>query len=92
MHTCPDCAFIEEQIKGDPRFEVIDLGEHVRNLKHFLDIRDNNPLFEHSKEIGDVGIPCFVLEDGTVTISPEDVGLKSCEEGPSCSLDGHKGC
>lgn len=92
MPTCPDCAFVEEQIKGDPRFEIINIGLHVRNLKQFLDIRDKDPLFEHSKKIGDVGIPCFVLEDGSVTISPEDVGLKSREDGVSCSIDGHKGC
>ena len=35
----------------------------------------------------------YVLEDGTVTLNPEDAGLHARpeEEGPSCSLDG-KGC
>jgi len=26
---------------------------------------------------GAVGIPCFVLEDGSVTLSPEEAGLQS---------------
>lgn len=36
-------------------------------------------------------ISCFVLEDGTVTLTPEDAGLKSrtlSPEGASCSIDG----
>ncbi len=39
-----------------------------------------------------VGIPCFVLEDGTVTLTPEEVGLHSKPaEGAACRVDG-KGC
>ena len=33
MHTCPDCEWVEKQVEGNPGFEVIDIGEHVRNLK-----------------------------------------------------------
>lgn len=93
MDTCPDCAYVKEQVKGRTGYELIDIGQHVRNLKEFLDLRDNNPVFDHSKEIGDVGIPCFVLEDGTVSLSPEAAGLRSRPEGEgaSCSIDG-KGC
>lgn len=35
MKTCPDCTFVDEQVVNDSRFEVIDIGEHVRNLKAF---------------------------------------------------------
>lgn len=93
MDTCPDCAYVKAQVKGNPGYELVDIGQHVRNLKEFLDLRDSNPIFNHSKEIGDVGIPCFVLEDGTVTLSPEAAGLRSRPEGEgaSCSIDG-KGC
>ena len=38
MKTCPDCAFVDEQVKGNDRYEVIDIGEHVRNLKAFLSL------------------------------------------------------
>lgn len=92
MKTCPDCAFVDEQVKGNDRYEVIDIGEHVRNLKAFLSLRDNNPVFDDAKKHGYAGIPCFVLEDGRVTLTPEEADLKSQEAGaPSCSLDG-KGC
>ena len=56
MHTCPDCEWVEKQVEGNPDFEVIDIGSHVRNLKQFLDLRDSNPAFDEAKKIGDVGL------------------------------------
>ena len=49
--------------------------------------------FDEAKKEGLAGIPCFVLEDGTVTLLPEEAGLRSrpAEQGASCSLDG-SGC
>ncbi len=92
MKTCPYCTYIYEQIRNDDRFEVIDIGEHVHFLSEFLEIRDRDPLFNHSKSVHDVGIPCFVLEDETVTLDPAEVGLiEYSPSGASCSLDG-KGC
>lgn len=92
MKTCHDCKFVAGQIKNDKRFVMIDIGEQVQDLKTFIHLRDHNPVFDAAKATGSVGIPCFVLEDGTVTLNPEDVGLKGfSSEGASCSLDG-KGC
>jgi len=91
MQTCPDCTYVEEQIKDDPRFEIIDIGEHVRNLKEFIRLRESNPAFDEAKKIGDLGIPCYVLEDGTVTLYSKNVGLKPRPDGLSCGIDG-KGC
>ena len=45
MNTCPDCIYVEEQIQGDDRYEIIDIGSHVKYLKEFLRIRDNSPVF-----------------------------------------------
>ncbi len=52
MHTCPDCEYVEKQVEGNPNFEVIDIGKHVRNLKQFLDLRDSHPAFDQAKAIG----------------------------------------
>lgn len=94
MKTCPDCAYVEEQVKGNGQYEIIDIGAHVSNLKEFMRLRDNNPALAAVKRIGAIGIPCFVLEDGTVTLRPEKAGLhprpKKCE-GASCNIDG-SGC
>lgn len=95
MKTCPYCEYVEKQVVGNPDFEVIDISEHVRNLHEFLELRDHRPEFAEAKAVGDVGIPCYVREDGSVTLSSAEVGLEPMPdgyaEGASCSLDG-KGC
>lgn len=93
MDTCPDCTYVEEQVKGNNQYEVIDIGRHVRDLKAFLKLRDHHPAFDVAKRIGAAGIPCFVLDDGTVTLNPEDAGLHSrpIGEGTTYSIDG-SGC
>ncbi len=95
MSTCPDCAEIKKMELDSARFQRIDIGEHVHNLKEFMRLRDSHPKFEHARKNGLVGIPSFLLEDGTVTFKPEEAGLvvKPVEiaEGTACSVDG-KGC
>lgn len=93
MHTCPDCEYVEKQVENNPEFEVIDIGKHAKNLKEFVRLRDANPAFDEAKAVGDIGIPCYVLEDGTVTLYSKDVGLEPNPgaEGSSCSIDG-RGC
>ncbi len=96
MSTCPDCKDVKRMVADNPRFQIIDIGEHVRNLKEFLRLRDTHPKFETARKRGLVGIPSFLMEDGTVTFNPEDVGLSVEPEedipaGAACSLDG-SGC
>lgn len=91
MATCPDCTQVKAQLAGNPNYELIDIGEHVRNLKQFLALRDNNPAFDEVKDHGYVGIPCFLLEDGSVKFSMDDIVIEEAPEGAACSLDG-KGC
>ena len=92
MMTCPDCVEVDEQVKGDSRYEIIDIGEHVRFMKEFLRLRDNNEVFAEARAKGYAGIPCFVLEDGTVTLNPEEAGIqKGKNNAPSCNIDG-SGC
>lgn len=43
METCPDCTYVEEQVKDNNQYEVIDIGQHVRDLKAFLRLRDHHP-------------------------------------------------
>lgn len=95
MPSCPDCAFIKEQIVGkEPEYNYVDIGSHVKLLKEFLQLRDHDPAFEEVKLQGKAGIPCFLKEDGSVTLDPKEVGLLA--SGLSCSLADHlagkKGC
>ena len=76
MPTCPYCDYIYEQIKGrEDEFEYINIGENIRNLSTFIRLRDNEPVFDHLKAVGDVGVPAFVFEDGRVSVDPADAGL-----------------
>ena len=66
--------------------------EAYRILRASWCIPDDMP-FDEAKKIGDVGIPCYVLEDGTVTLMSKDVGLEPRPDnyGASCRIDG-SGC
>ena len=91
MPTCPYCDYIHEQIKGrEDEFQYINIGENIRNMSAFTRLRDTNPVFDRMKAIGDVGIPAFVLEDGSVTIDPADVGLIEFGSAAACSIEDHK--
>ena len=76
MKSCPYCAHVMKQVEGNPEFTVIDIGEDVRYMKEFLALRDNDPAFDEEKATGDVCIPCYVREDGSVTLMSKDVGLE----------------
>lgn len=92
MKTCPDCIAVDKNVEGDKRYEIIDIGSHIKYLKEFLHLRDNNSVFDDAKKHGYAGIPCFVLEDGTVTLSPKEAGINLNETpAASCRLDG-SGC
>lgn len=91
MKTCPYCEYVEKQVAGNKSFKVIDIGSHVKYMHEFLNLRDHNPVFDEAKQTGDVGIPCYVLEDGTVTLNSRDVGLEPMPDGPACNIDG-TGC
>ncbi len=91
MKSCPDCVAVHEQVKNDSRYEMIEIGENIAKLKEFLRLRDSSPVFDKVRNRG-VGVPCFVLEDGTITLNPEEAGLgKHKTEGATCNLDG-SGC
>lgn len=75
MPTCPDCQVLMDRLKDTSRYEVIDIGSHVFHMKQFIHLRDTSPAMEEARRNGWVGIPCFVLEDGTVTLDPKEAGL-----------------
>ena len=91
MATCPDCFEVKSKLSGNPNFEIIDIGEHVRNLKEFIRLRDTSPAFDSVKAKGSIGIPCFVLEDGQISFDTAAFIPEEFASGASCSLDG-KGC
>lgn len=94
MDSCPDCVEVKQRYGGNPDFELIDIGRLARNLKDFIVLRDTHPAFEKVRERGNIGIPCFIKEEGTVLISLkkfDDSFEPVYAEGATCNLDG-TGC
>ena len=65
MENCPDCMEAKLLYKDNPEYELIDIGQQARHLKEFLALRDGHPAFAKVRERGNIGIPCFMKEDGT---------------------------
>lgn len=78
----------------------VDITENTANLREFLAIRDNDPIFDVVKERGGIGIPLFVREDGTKTFEMDEafawIGQPPVEEDEieekmmACSIFGCK--
>ena len=67
---CPDCTRCREDLdRAEVAYEYLDFGTNLKALKEFLAIRDKNPVFAQVKEMGSIGIPCILREDGTVTLN-----------------------
>ena len=73
-HLCPDtllalCKLREAGIDVDFK----NLSASLPDLKAYLSVRESDPLYEAVRKNGGIGIPAFVLEDGTVTLDLGDV-------------------
>lgn len=48
--------------------EFVDITESTPNLRAFLQLRDNHPLFAEIRAAGRIGIPVFAKESGEITL------------------------
>ncbi len=94
---CPDCIACRANFdRYDIAYEYIDINAALADLKTFLRMRDNDPVFEPCRREGYIGIPALVREDGSVFLNwekyLEEKGLAVLDlSAASCRLDG-KGC
>lgn len=51
--------------------DTVDITENTANLREFLHLRDTHPAFARCRELGGIGIPCFV-EGDFVTLSENE--------------------
>lgn len=95
---CPDCR--ECRVNFDAHgveYEYVDVTASMKNLKALLALRDAHPAFLPAKEMGAIGIPAILSEDGSITLDWEgylaERGLPVVwrENAPACSIDG-TGC
>lgn len=81
-NICTGCVEAKAKLAGrnDHDITIVDIVESTANLKEFLSYRDKEEMFEPIKEAGRIGIPFFVLEDGTKTFDVfEYIGEQSSE-------------
>jgi glutaredoxin-related protein len=95
---CPDCVEAKKLMKDYPNIELDyrNITEKTSTLKEFLSYRDHDEIFAPIIENGKIGIPFFILEDGTKTLELSDfidVKESDSEQGvTACSIDGSGNC
>ena len=64
---CPDCIKCKEELEqAGVEFLYLDITGKLLFLKQFLKLRER-PQFDPIREKGQIGIPCILREDDTVT-------------------------
>ena len=73
-HLCPGtlCA-IQKLKEADADLSFVNISAALADLKTFLAIRESDALYDEVRKNGGIGIPLFVLEDGTRTLDLEKV-------------------
>jgi len=95
---CKDCVMAKELLEkvGGIELDYRNITKDTTTLKEFLSYRDHETMFAPVKEKGKIGIPFFILEDGTKTFDIEGyVGIErpNTEQAVNaCSLDGKGNC
>ena len=99
---CPYCMVLKENLdQNHVNYDFVEILENLGNLSAFLTIRDREPVFDHLKEVHDIGLPALVDENGKVWTDWESwlkengyeifVPEASLSQPQACSLD-RKGC
>ena len=67
---CPDCVKCKDALEaaGVP-FVYLSITESLLALKQFLKLRENREEFNLIRQRGQIGIPCILDEDGTLSFT-----------------------
>lgn len=90
---CPNCVEAKEKLEKCPeiKLDYRNITESTKIMKEFLSYRDHEALFAEVIEQGRIGIPFFILEDGTKTFEifdHVDVERDDTEQpANACSID-----
>ncbi len=67
-HLCPDTLYALNRLsEANVEIDFKNLSASLSDLKVYLSLRQEAPAYADIRESGGIGIPCFILEDGTVT-------------------------
>ena len=71
---CPDCVdCCAAYDAAGLEYTFLSITDSLPAMKEFLHIRDNSAEFDPVREHKAIGIPCILLEDGTVTLDWESL-------------------
>lgn len=71
---CPDCVDAFEILKEkNIVYDYVDINESMKTLKEFLKLRDNRDEFKEVRENSNVGIPCFLFDDGSIIFDVDKI-------------------
>ena len=71
---CADFVELKQWLGEHPEkggWTWVDITESTQNLKDFLAVRDKNHVFDEVRAAGNIGSPCFVMENGEVLLNAE---------------------
>ncbi len=73
-HLCPDTLYaLNKLVEAKADIEFKNMSASLPDLKVYLALRDSEAMYENVKKNGGIGIPCFILEDGTKTMDLAEV-------------------
>lgn len=73
-HLCPDVLYsLNRLTEAKVKIEFKNISSSLADLRFYLNLRENNPLYDDIRCTSKLGIPCFILEDGTMTLELDEV-------------------
>ncbi|MCC0694593.1 glutaredoxin [Clostridioides sp. ES-S-0048-02] len=73
-HLCPYTLYaLNELIGATIHVDFKNLSASLQDLKEYLSLRDDLEIYSEIGNMGRLGIPCFILEDGTKTLDLNEV-------------------
>lgn len=76
-HLCADTLYALNQLAAaGVNTEFKDILSCHADLREYLKLRDTHPVYEKIRGTERLGVPCFVLDDGSLTLEIKEI-LKS---------------
>ena len=73
-HLCPDTIdAMNKLLAAGAEISFKDILSCHADLKEYLKLRATSPVYAEIRGTDMLGVPCFICDDGTVTLNIEDV-------------------
>ncbi len=73
-HLCPDTIYaVNKLAEAGIKMVYKDILSCHSDLREYLKLRDTSPLYEPFRGTETLGVPCFIREDGTMTLDLEEI-------------------